>query len=197
MNEARQPKSLDDLLDRIAAAAEGEERVSLEEILEEMGRRSFGPVLLAAGLVTLAPIVGDIPGVPTSMGVLVVLAAGQMFVGRTRLWLPRWLLERAVDRSKLETALRWLRRPARLVDRVIVRRLEAVLAIGGNRVIAAACLLVGAVMPMLEFVPFSATAAGLVLTLLGLALVARDGLLASVSLALMAVGAALLVANLA
>lgn len=197
MNETRQPESLDDLLDRIAAAAEGEERVSLEQVLEKMGRRSFGPVLLAAGLVTLAPIVGDIPGVPTSMGVLVVLTAGQMLVGRKRLWLPRWLLERAVDRSKLETALRWLRRPARIVDRVIFRRLEAVLAIGGNRVIAAACLLVGAVMPALEFVPFSATAAGLVLTLLGLALVARDGLLASVSLALMAVGVALLVAKLA
>lgn len=29
-----------------------------------VGRRSFGPTLLLAGLVTLAPIVGDIPGVP-------------------------------------------------------------------------------------------------------------------------------------
>lgn len=197
MSEARQPHGLGDLLDRIAGAAEGEERASLELVLQEMGRRSFGPVLLAAGLVTLAPIVGDIPGVPTLMGVLVVLTAGQMLAGRNRIWLPRWMLERAVDRSKLETAVRWLRPPARIVDRGIGPRLEWVLTMGGSRAVAAACLLVGAVMPALELVPFSATVAGLVLTLLGLALVARDGLLALLALALLAGGGALLVAALA
>lgn len=197
MRRAREPHRLCDLLERIAGAGEGEQHVSVELVLEEVGRRSFGPIMLAAGLVTLAPLVGDIPGVPTLMGVLVVLTAGQMLVGRDWIWLPGWLLERSVDRSKLETAVGWLRRPARIVDRVIGRRLQGVLAMGGNRVLAAACLLVGAIMPALEFIPFSATVAGLVLTLLGLALVARDGLLALIALTLMAGGLVLLVANLA
>lgn len=196
MSEDRQASRLDDLLDRIAGAAEEADRVSLELLLETMGRRSFGSALLAAGLVTLAPLVGDIPGVPTLMGVLVVLTAGQMLVGREQFWLPGWLLERSVGAEKLETALRWLRPVARVGDRLFGPRLEGVLDKGGGRAIAAVALLVGALMPAMELVPFSANAAGVVLTLLGLALVARDGLLALIALTLFAVGAALLVAGL-
>lgn len=196
MGEDRPSSRLDDLLDRIAGAAEEADRVSLELLLEAMGRRSFGSALLAAGLVTLAPLVGDIPGVPTLMGVLVVLTAGQMLVGRERFWLPGWLLERSVGREKLETALGWLRPVARVGDRLFGPRLEGVLERGGGRAIAAVGLLVGALMPAMELVPFSANAAGIVLTLLGLALVARDGLLALLALTLFAVGAALLVAGL-
>lgn len=196
MGEDRQASRLEDLLDRIAATTEDADRVSLGLLLEAMGRRSFGSALLAAGLVTLAPLVGDIPGVPTLMGVLVVLTAGQMLVGKERIWLPGWLLDRSVGREKLETALRWLRPVARVADRVFGPRLEGVLTRGGGRVIAAVSVLVGALMPAMELVPFSANAAGVVLTLLGLALVARDGLLALLALTLIAVGAALLTAGL-
>lgn len=170
--------------------------MSLELVLDAMGRRSFGSALLAAGLLTLAPLVGDIPGVPTLMGILVVLTAGQMLVGRDRIWLPRWLLARSVSRAKVETALRWLRPVARVVDRLIGPRLEVVLATGGGHVVATVCLLIGAVMPALELVPFSANVAGILLTLLGLALVARDGLLALISLTLIAAGVATLVVRL-
>jgi hypothetical protein len=43
--------------------------------------------------------------------------------------------------------------------------------------LALLCLGVGAVMPLMEAIPFSANAAGVALTLLGLSLVARDGAL--------------------
>jgi len=52
--------------------------------------------LLVAGLVMLAPIIGDIPGVPVMMGVLVVLMAGQLLFRREHLCLPRCLLKRSV-----------------------------------------------------------------------------------------------------
>ncbi len=38
------------------------------------------------------------------------------------------------------------------------------------------CLLIALAMPPMEFIPFSANGAGLALTLLGLGLVARDGI---------------------
>lgn len=59
--------------------------------------------------------------------------------------------------------------------------------------IAVITLLVGAVMPLMEFIPFSANAAGVVLTTFGLALMVRDGLLALVTLGLIATGVGLLV----
>jgi hypothetical protein len=39
----------------------------LEAILDIVGRRSFSPVLLIAGLITLAQLISDFPGVPTLM----------------------------------------------------------------------------------------------------------------------------------
>jgi hypothetical protein len=85
---------------------------------------SFRSLLLLAGLVTLAPLVGDIPGVPTTMGVLVILTSGKLLVGRTTMWLPGWIRHRSVKASSLEKALKWLRPVARTIDRVLRPRLE-------------------------------------------------------------------------
>lgn len=190
--ESRRSDSLEALLARIAETAGEADHVSLRLVLEAMGRRSFGSVLLVAGLITLAPLIGDIPGVPTIMGVLVVLTAGQMLFGRDQLWLPDTLLDRSVSREKVDAAVRWFRPATRIVDRVIGPRLEVVLRSGGGRAIAVACLLIGGVMPVLEVIPFSATVAGILLTLLSLALVTRDGLLALVTLIMAAVGGGVL-----
>ncbi len=45
--------------------------------MQAVGSRSFGPLLLVAGLVTLSPA-GDVPGVPTIMAAFVFLVAGQL-----------------------------------------------------------------------------------------------------------------------
>lgn len=189
------PDSLESLIDRIAETAEECGGVSLGLVLDVIGDRSFGSILLAAGLITVAPLIGDIPGVPTIMGVVVVLTAGQMLFGRDRVWLPDTLLDRSVSREKLDAALRWLRPATRVLDRVVGPRFEGILASGGGRAVAAVCLLIGGVMPVLEVIPFSATVAGILLTLLSLALVARDGLLALVTLTLAAAGVGVLVST--
>jgi hypothetical protein len=53
----------------------------------------------------------------------------------------------------------------------------------GSYLIGFSAMLVALTMPMLEFIPFSATLAGAALTAFGLALIARDGYLAIFSLA--------------
>jgi hypothetical protein len=169
---------LEQLLDRVCESEAEQDRVKLGAILDVFGGRSFGPLLTLAGLVTLAPLVGDIPGVPTIMGVVVVLTAAQMLIRRDHVWLPAWLLDRSVNRDKLHKALGWLRKPARFVDRMTGRRLTFVFRGPGQIALALLCLGVGAVMPLMEAIPFSANAAGVALTLLGLSLVAKDGALA-------------------
>lgn len=172
------PHNLEQLLDRIGVAARRADRVSLDMILDEVGRRSFGPLLLVAGLVTLAPIIGDIPGVPTTMAVLVLLTGAQVLLRQEHLWLPRWLLDRSVEKDRLEKALKWLQRPACFIDRFLRPRLTMLAHGAGAYVIAVTCTLIAAAMPASEVVPFSANAVGAVLTLFGLALIACDGLLA-------------------
>ncbi len=187
---------VEDHLDRIAEVTAGDDRVSLEEILEVMEAVSFGSLLLVAGLVTLVPIVGDIPGVPTTMGVFVVLGSSQLLIGRESMWLPKWLRERAVKGSTVEGTVRRLRPVARVIDRVLRPRLDVFVQGPATYVIALVTLLVGAAMPLMELIPFSANAAGVVLTTFGLALMVRDGLLSLVTLGLMAAGVGFLLIQL-
>lgn len=170
--------NIEELLTRIHAASKGKKRVTVNALYKEVGTRSFGPLILLAGLVTLAPLVGDIPGVPTTVGLVVILVTSQMVIGRAHFWLPKFLLNRSVSSTKLRKALSWLQRPARFVDRLIRPRLLALTGGAANRVIACLCLLVGAAMPLMDFVPFTANIAGAALAAFGLSVIARDGLLA-------------------
>jgi hypothetical protein len=66
----------------------------------------------------------------------------------------------------------------------------------GIRVTAFICLLVALAMPPMEFIPFSANGAGLALTLFGLGLVARDGLMLALGFLLTGVTFTVVVMNL-
>jgi hypothetical protein len=192
----RDIRTLEQLLDLIGDAAEGSSEVSLDAILDVVGRRSFGALLLVAGLITLAPIVGDIPGVPTSIGILVLLIAGQVLFRHEHFWLPHWLLNRSVERDKLIKVLGWMGRPARFIDRLLRPRLGFFTRQAGTVVIALVCMVIAFAMPVMEVVPFAANVAGIVLTAFGLALIACDGVLALLAFALTALTAGVAVYHL-
>ncbi len=179
--------TLTQVLDRLDQVALAAERTSVGAIMELASRRFFGSLLLVAGLTTLAPVIGDIPGVPTTIGVLVFVVAIQLLAGRERFWLPRWLRNRSVSSARLHKALTWMRRPARWVDRVVRPRWTFLASGPATYLIALACLLIAAAMPAMELVPFSANAAGVGLTIFGLALIARDGMMALLGFAFIGV----------
>lgn len=182
------PRNLGDLLQRIAQVASDRDRVSLSAIMDALGTRSFGPVLLLIGVILVSPLSG-MPGMPTTMGLGLALISLQLLMGREAFWLPGWLLNRHVSSNRLQKALQWLDRPARFIDWWLRPRLSILASQGGAIVIAIVCLLLALAMPMMEVVPFSATAAGLAVVAFGLALVAVDGLFVLLGLLyLLAVG---------
>lgn len=191
-----EPQDLEELLDEIECAARDHEKISFGDLFRAVGQRSFGPLLLLAGLITLAPLVGDIPGVPTMMAIVVFLIAGQILMRRDHFWLPRWLLERSLAASKVQKAAGWLRKPARFVDRLLRPRLKKFVCGAAEYSIAGVSLAIALFMPAMEIVPFSASGAGAVLTSFGLALIARDGLVAIIALALAILTAVLIVLGL-
>lgn len=174
---------LTSIVRRVEGVADEVDPVTLGAILDAVGRRSFGVALLVPGLVTLAPLVGDVPGVPTLMAVVVLLSAGQLLVGRDRPWLPRWLLERRVEAATVRKAARRMLPGVRVMDRVLNPRLTVLTGRPAQYVIAAVCVVVAAAMPAMELVPFSANVAGVLLTGFGLSLVTSDGLLVLITLA--------------
>lgn len=177
MSENSRISSIQDLIDRIEDSASDKEHIQLGKIVEMVGRRAFGPILLFAGLVTISPLSG-VPGMPTLMGVLVLAVAVQLLMHRQHIWLPSFLLERKVPKDKLCTAMKWSRPPARFVDRGLKTRLTFFTHNSGTHFIAVICLFVAVGMPPMELVPFSVTVAGMTLFLFGLALIAHDGVIA-------------------
>lgn len=181
MTEHQEPTTLEELLDTIDEAARDNDRLSVDAILDALGRRSFGPLLLVGGLFTLAPLIGDIPGVPTIIGTFVLLMAVQLLLRQEHIWLPQWLLRRSVNGEKAEKAVRWMQRPARFLDGLLRPRLRIFVEGAAVHAIAGTAALIAALMPLMELVPFSANLAGAALTALGLSLISRDGLLALVA----------------
>ena len=168
--------SLEGLIDAVQDVKATDGKVRLVEILDRIGPRSYGPVILLAGLITLAPLIGDIPGIPTIMGILVFMTCLQMLLGQEQILLPKWIKNHTIKKKRLEKGVEWLRRPARFIDRYTKVRLTFLVRGPGFVTITLLCMLVAIVMPVLEFIPFSANGAGAVLTAFGLALTTRDGL---------------------
>lgn len=177
---AQDLSNLEQLLDQLALVAENQERISLDDLIQAVGRRSFGTLLLMVGVLLASPLSG-IPGMATTMAVIVLLIATQLLGGRRHFWLPRWLLRRSVKRHQLLKALGWLRSPARFIDSFLRPRLTWLVHSTGTYFIALVCVLLAMIMPTMELVPFSATAAGFTLAFFGLALVAHDGLLVMIA----------------
>ncbi len=188
--------SLNQLLDVMEKSAEGSERVSLREVIEAIGSRSLGPLLLLAGLITLVPPIGGIPGVPIAMGFLVMLVAVQLLFHKKHPWLPNWLLNRSIAKEKFSKALQWSRKPARFIDRVTRARLTSLVEGKGHYLIALMCVVIAAMMPPMELVPFSAVGAGLALSALGVALISRDGAVALAAIIIVLLLAGLMIFKL-
>lgn len=183
--QTQEPHNLEQMLDRFTQAerAESSDQVSLGDVFHEVGRRSFGPILLVPGVITLLPVIGDIPGVPTLMALLVLLVAVQLLFRAQHFWIPGLLLDRSVDKNKLDKAVSWSRRPARFLDRFLKPRLTFLIHGPAVVAVALACIVIALAMPPMEFVPFTANGAGLALTLFALSLMAHDGLLAALAFA--------------
>lgn len=172
--------NLEQLLDLLDEAREGQDTVSMERLMDTIGRRSFGPLLLLIGVILVSPLSG-IPGLPSTMGVAVFLLSLQMLLRRKHIWLPGWILRRSVSQQKLGKAAGWMRRPARFIDRLLRQRLSFLVDGPASWPLALLSLLLAVTLPLMEPVPFAASSAGVALTCIGLAMIAHDGLLALIA----------------
>jgi hypothetical protein len=177
MDKNQRFTNLEELLVQVEKNVQDSDVVTLDKVLQAVGRRSFGALLFTTGIITLAPLIGDIPGVPTIMGMIVFLISIQLLIQRKNLWLPEFLLNNSIKRDKLNKALKKMKSPVRFIDRLLKPRLSVLTEGYMIYVIAVTCLCLSTLMPLMEFVPFSANIAGIVLTVFGLSLLTKDGLL--------------------
>lgn len=173
------------LVGDLEKAGEGRDEVRVADIVEAIGDDGLGALILVPALIMITPASG-IPGLSTAGAVIILLAAIQMAAGRDTIWLPEFIRRRKMARSKLGKAAGWIVPPARWIDRLTRRRLTPLVRRPLNLLPLAICIGIACVVPVLEFIPFSASLAACAIAFFGLGFVAEDGLLVAVGLAIAA-----------
>jgi hypothetical protein len=170
-------QNLNGLLKNVRTVRGEFSQVRVADIVDQLGQRSFGPLLLLAALPTLTPV-SAIPGIATVGAIIILLTSAQLALGLHRLWLPEWVLHRSFDRSAIVRASSWLRPVATVVDKVVRPRLPWLVEPPFVVALAACCILLTFVMFPLQLVPFTSGIPSFPVAIFGLALIARDGLVA-------------------
>ncbi|GGO96234.1 exopolysaccharide biosynthesis protein [Stakelama pacifica] len=180
--------------DAVDAAQNG--KVTIGDLLDSFGDRGFGPMLALCGLIAAIPPVGGIPGVPTTMGLLTVLLAGQIVFGRKMPWMPGFIRKLGVSKDKVEAARDKGQSIFSKIDSLIRQRMQWASGRAAAYVAALCCILLGLMMPPLELLPFAAAAPASAIVMFGLSLTARDGVLMIIAFVASAGSAALILFNL-
>ncbi|MGV1873101.1 exopolysaccharide biosynthesis protein [Agrobacterium rosae] len=176
-------QNLGGLLRDIKALARDSEQLSIHNIRETVGERSFGPFLTIPALIEISPV-GGIPGLPSVIALVVSFFAIQIVFGRTHIWLPDWLEKRKINGRKLERGIEKIEPASQWIDKVVRPRMSWATKPPFLQGLAALSIALCATVPPLELIPFASTLPMAAVALIGLSLAARDGLLACLALLL-------------
>lgn len=186
MNSDDEHWIMSSLLEDLGGLALERDRVSVHDLVETIGPRGFGPLLvLLAGMLILPT--GMIPGVPNVVALFLILIGGRMMTGAQEIWVPDRLGRLgfsghmlALSVARAQRWALWLR--PHLLPRLVFLVEGAV----ARRGIALILLVTGAVMTLVGLIPGFPFVLSLHVLVLGLALSSRDGLVALAGYGLLA-----------
>lgn len=178
--------TLTGLLEQLDASETGD-RIQLQDIVDNFNARGFGPLLVLPALIAVLPT-GAIPGVPTLCGLFIAMVAGQLVLGKPTPWLPRRLSRRGFSHHQFHRAVARLSPWTRRFDRLLKPRLQVLVNGLSRRLTAALAVVLALAMIPLELLPFAAAIPALAIVLMGLGIVAEDGLMLAVGYIVVVVG---------
>lgn len=175
---SREPATLNDVLDDIAQKADHDdtpESLTLGEVLESVGRRTYGPLLLVIGLVAVSPLT-VLPGATWFVAALTLIVAGQMALGMRRTWLPRQALRMQLPRDGVHKGVEAFRPWARRIDALLKPRLTFLARPPFVNLVALLVIAAALITFPLGLIPFAPILPGVAVVFFGLGMTARDGL---------------------
>ncbi len=174
----QEPDTLGEVLDEVqeevdrgAAAPD----MTMGELLNAVGRQSYGPLLLIIGLFAISPAT-IVPGMTWFAAALTLLVAGQMALGFKHVWLPGWVLRAKAPRPLVRAGVRKAREWTSFVDGLLRPRLTILSRPPFVNLIALFCIAAALITFPLGLIPFAPLAPGLAVVFFGLGMTARDGL---------------------
>lgn len=179
MDTDDEPDTLSEVLDEVQTQI-GEEGakpkdMSLGELLDAVGRQSFGPLLLIIGLFAISPAT-IMPGMTWLAAALTLLIAGQMALGFKHVWLPAWVQSVKAPRALVRLGVREARDWSGRIDGLLRPRLQVLSRPPFVNLIALFCIAAALITFPLGLIPFAPLAPGLAVVFFGLGMTARDGL---------------------
>ncbi|MAN45439.1 MAG: exopolysaccharide biosynthesis protein [Alphaproteobacteria bacterium] len=173
---------LEEVLSTVVEESDSE-KVSIGEILDMYGDRSFGPVILLLGALVVLPPIGAIPGLPMIVAAIIILFSLQIIFGADHIWIPNFIEKQSIKRDKLKEAEKNAKPVLKRLDRLITERLKWATGNVATYIAAIAVTLLALTLIPLELVPFAVAAPGVAIMVFGVALVAQDGALMLVGFA--------------
>lgn len=174
---------LENILKTAADKAPGDE-VSFGDLLDLWEDRTFGPIFTILGLLIVLPPLGAIPGLPLIVGMVLILFAFQMMVGSTHVWVPEAIENLSISKKKVRKAHEKSQGVLRKLDSWVSDRISWAISQPARQIAAGVVMFLGLTLIPLEMVPFAVAVPGLAITMIGLAIFARDGLLMLLALGL-------------
>jgi hypothetical protein len=148
------------------------ERVSVQDLIDGMGDRSFGFALLLFGLLSAIAI---IPGLATITAVPLLFFGLQMLAGYRTPWLPDFIAKRQIGRADLERTLVGGKPYIAYIERICRPRLTFLIGSASERILGLLVFLLAAVIalpgPGTNFPP------GMAIVFMSIAIIERDGLM--------------------
>ncbi|WOR14977.1 exopolysaccharide biosynthesis protein [Hyphomonas sp. FCG-A18] len=167
--------NLQSLLKSLCTQTTGE-TVSVGDLLNAVGRRSYGPVILLLGFIAISPLT-LVPGANSLVAVVILIFALQMVIGRAYPWLPKKALEFSFPRKHLLAGAEALDKHAHTVDQLLKPRFTFLTRAPFVQLVALALVGAALVTIPLSFIPLGPVLPSLTVLLFGLAITARDGFL--------------------
>lgn len=158
-----------------AVTEPGSAKLSVGDVVDKMGARGFGPLLIIPSIFILLPT-GAIPGVPAVMGLILAFCGFQIMIGKKRPWLPEKMRGISIKRRKAEKAFNKRKKTIRKIDDLMSRRLSIMTRKYVQRITGALTFLLSIGMIFVGFIPFAPDAMAVPVLFFGLGFIAHDGL---------------------
>lgn len=146
------------------------ERLSIADLMEGLGERSFGSLLLVLALpaTLLPPLASAVLGAP------LLLISTQLLIRRARPWLPKGLSRLSLEQARAKIVLCRTAKTVEQLETASRPRLDALLHPWHARLVAVGCMGLSTVLMLPT--PIAHTAAGLGIGAFAAGLMQRDGL---------------------
>ncbi len=164
-------RSTSDALVAIVRAFPGEQ-MRLQDLMEGLGERSFGFVLLLFGVLSAIAIV---PGLATITAIPLLFFGLQMLAGYRTPWLPKSISERSFAKADLLATIERAVPAMRWVETICKPRLLFLIGQVGERLLGLLVFILAIVIALPG--PGTNFAPGVAIAFMAIAIIERDGLL--------------------